>query len=65
MLSAVILITVSPYSLSAEAVTIALVAPWQLSFKALGFSMVGAMAAGTVPAWVAAHHAPLAALQDG
>ena len=65
VLLAVILITASPFSLSAEAVTIAFVPSWELSLTALGFSMAGALAAGVVPAWVAARHAPLSALQEG
>ncbi|MGC6449603.1 MAG: hypothetical protein ACON5G_03875 [Pirellulaceae bacterium] len=65
MLSAVILFTLSPFSLSAEAVTIAFVASWELSLKALSFSIAGALAADAVPAWVAARHAPLSALQEG
>ena len=65
VLSAVILFTLSPFSLSAEAVTIAFVASWELSLKAFSFSIAGALAAGAVPAWVAARHAPLSALQEG
>ncbi len=64
VLAAVLLITFSPLSLSAEAVTIAFVASWQLSLKAVVLSVAGAGAAGIIPAWVAAHHSPLAALQD-
>ncbi|MBA61927.1 MAG: ABC transporter substrate-binding protein [Planctomycetaceae bacterium] len=64
VITAALLVTLSPLSLSAEAVTIAFVASWQLSLKAILISMIGAVAAGTVPAWVAARHAPLSALQE-
>ena len=64
VVAAVLMITQNPFSLSAEAVTIAFVASWQLSLQAILFSVIGAIAAGLLPAWFAANHPTISALQD-
>ncbi len=62
IVGAVLLVTLSPLSLSAEAVTIAFVTSWQLSLQAFGYAVLGALVAGVIPAWVAASHPTLDAL---
>ena len=64
VVAAVLMITQNPFSLSAEAVTIAFVASWQLSLQAILFSVIGAIAAGLLPARFAANHPTISALQD-